>query len=210
MKLCYIIGAGELPLLYIKNNGLIIAADGGLSKLGDINPDVVVGDFDSLGFIPNYKNTVVLPTEKDVTDMRQAVDIGFEKGADTFVLYGGTGGRPDHTFANYALLSLICERGRRAYLVGEGFIATVIENSSLELPEKPSGTLSVFALEKEAKGVTLKGVKYLLNDHTLTFGHPLGVSNSFMGEKPQINVKNGKLLIMWEENNLKEFIDNLK
>ena len=209
MKLCYIIGAGKLPLLYIKNNGLIIAADGGLSKMGKLTPDIAVGDFDSLGFVPDYKNTVVLPTEKDVTDMRQAVDIGFENGADTFVLFGGTGGRPDHTFANYALLSLICQRGGQAYLIGEGFVATVIENGVFELPKKSAGTVSVFALEGKAEGVTLKGLKYPLDDHTLTFSHPLGVSNSFMGEKPHISVKKGKLLIMWEENNLKEFVDNL-
>lgn len=211
MKICYIIGAGELPLLYIgkKTENLIIAADGGLAFLKDICPDIVVGDFDSLGFVPNTENTVILPVEKDVTDMRQAVDIGFTKSYNTFVIYGGTGGRPDHTFANYALLTLISERGGRGYLVGNGFVATAITNDRLNLPKKEEGTISVFAFGGDAKGVCLKGFKYTLCDHTLESSHPLGVSNSFVGENSEISVQNGTLLVMWEEKNISEFIDNL-
>lgn len=211
MKICYVIGAGDLPLLYISKNceNLIIAADGGLKKLGEIEPDVVVGDFDSLGFVPTSPNTVVLPVEKDVTDMRQAVDIGFSKGFDTFVLYGGTGGRPDHTFANYALLALISERGGRGYLVGENFVTTAVTDGKLTLPEKKQGTVSVFAFGKEAKGVSINGLKYSLKDHTLTPSHPLGVSNSFIGGTAEIFVQNGTLLVFFEENNLSKFVDKL-
>ncbi len=210
MKICYIIGAGDLPLLYIKKeNSFIIAADGGLSKLGDITPDVTVGDFDSLGFVPENDNTVVLPVEKDVTDMKYAVDTGIIKGCNTFVLYGGTGGRPDHTFANYTLLCELTLRGKTGYLIGDGFVVTAIKDGGYALPLKQSGTVSVFAAGDKAEGVSIKGLKYPLNSNTLTFSNPLGVSNSFIGEQAEVSVKNGTLLIMWEENNVKEFIDNL-
>ena len=211
MKICYIIGAGDLPLLYISEKGekLIIAADGGLKNLGEIKPNLVVGDFDSLGYVPTYANTIALPVEKDVTDMRYAVDVGFEKGFNTFVLYGGTGGRPDHTFANYALLALISERGGRGYLVGENCVATAITDSSITLPKKEKGTVSVFAFGGDAVNVNIKGLKYTLKNHTLTPSHPLGVSNSFIGEDAVISAEKGSLLVMWEEESLKEFVDNL-
>ncbi len=210
MNICYVIGAGNLPLLYInKNKALVIAADGGLCHLNQTEPDIIVGDFDSLGFVPKSKNTVVLPVEKDVTDMKYAVELGESKGANTFVLYGGTGGRPDHTFANIALLCDLSQRGKRGYLIGEGYVTTAITNNSLCLPIKNSGTISVFAAGDIAKGVDIKGLKYPLNDYTLTFSAPLGVSNSFLGKPSEISVKEGTLIIMWEENNLKEFIDNL-
>ena len=44
------------------------------------NPNIVVGDFDSLGFIPKGDNVVTLPVKKDVTDMQYAVELGIEKG----------------------------------------------------------------------------------------------------------------------------------
>jgi thiamine pyrophosphokinase len=211
MKICYIIGAGDLPLLYIneKSENLIIAADGGYEALGGITPDIVVGDFDSLGYLPDLPDTVALPVEKDVTDMRQAVDIGFDRGFDTFLIYGGTGGRPDHTFANYALLSLIREKGGRAYLIGDGYMSTVISNEKYLLPQKAEGTVSVFALCSQAEGVSIEGLKYTLHNHTLSFSHPLGVSNSFTGKNASVSVKNGSLLLMWEEKSLQEFVDNL-
>ncbi len=207
MKICYIIGAGELPLLYIKKGGLVIAADGGIDRMGNITPDLVVGDFDSASFEPP-KDAVILPVEKDVTDMKYAVDLGVEKGFDTFLLYGGTGGRPDHTFANYALLCELAERGKAGYLIGDGFIATAIKDGETEIMGKIGNTLSVFSAGDRAEGVTLSGLKYLLSNHTLTFNTPLGVSNSFTENTAKISVKKGTLLIIWEEN-VKDFIDNL-
>lgn len=211
MNICYVIGAGELPLVYIsnRNESLIIAADGGFKHLGEIKPDIVVGDFDSLGFVPDCPNTVVLPVEKDVTDMCCAANIGLEKGCKTFVIYGGTGGRPDHTFANYALMSALCKKGAEAYLIGNGFVATVIKDGEFTLPLKENGTVSVFALENEAEGVTIDGLKYCLSKAHLSFSKPLGVSNSFIGKRATVSVQKGELLVIWEENNIKEFIDKL-
>lgn len=210
MNICYIIGAGQLPQLYIKKqNSLIIAADGGYEKLGDITPDLVVGDFDSLGFVPKGDNVITLPVKKDITDMQCAVDIGIEKGFDTFVMYGGTGGRPDHTFANYALLCHIAKKGFRGYLVGENYIITAVHNSSLSLPSHQKGTVSVFSAEGISSGVFITGLEYTLQNASLSFDNPLGVSNSFVNKEGTVSVQNGTLLVMWQEENLKEFIDKL-
>jgi thiamine pyrophosphokinase len=210
MKICYVIGAGNLPRLYInKENALIVAADGGLKYLDKYKPDIVVGDFDSLGFIPHVDNKVVLPVRKDVTDMKYGVDVGVEKGCDTFVLYGGTGGRPDHTFANIALLCDLSKRGKRGYLIDDRFVITAITNSHITLPVKREGTVSVFSFSDKAQDVTIKGLEYTLNGHTLHSHIPLGVSNSFIGQSASVSVGQGTLVIMWEDNNIKDFIDNL-
>ena len=210
MQICYIIGAGNLPLLYIKKeNSFVIAADGGLTKLKNMEPNIVVGDFDSLGFIPKGDNVVTLPVKKDVTDMQYAVELGIEKGYKTFVLYGGTGGRPDHTFANYALLCFLAKNGLQGYLIGDNFVVTALHNSSIKLPNHKNGTVSVFSVDGCAKGVTIKGLEYTLDNAQLQFDTPLGVSNAFIGSKNEITVNDGTLLIMWEENNIEEFIDKL-
>lgn len=210
MKICYIIGASKAPELYInRENAFIIAADGGLANMGNIIPDIAVGDFDSLGFVPNVCKTEILPTEKDVTDMAHAANIAVEKGFKTLVLYGGTGGRPDHTFANISLLTNLSKKGVKPYLIGDGYVTTSITDSSFSFESGKHGTISVFAADTEVVGVTEKGLKYSLDDYKLKFSDHVGVSNSFTGERAEVSVKEGTLLIMWQEENLKDFIDKL-
>ena len=200
---CYIFGAGSFfglikpPLA----GSLIIAADGGLSYLEKegIRPDIICGDFDSLGKTPFGDNVVRVPVEKDDTDMALAISLGKKKGADEFILYGGTGGRPDHTMANYQTLCHIAKEGCRGYLIGEHYIATAIHNGKIAFPKGKTGTISVFCMGKEAIGVSLKGLKYPLDNAKLFPDVPLGVSNSFTGETAEISVHDGTLLILWEE-----------
>lgn len=211
MSVCYVVGAGEPPLLYLnpENCGCLIAADGGVNRTSGNLPDICVGDFDSLGYVPDGKNVVRLPVEKDVTDMMYAVSLGMDKGFKSFVIYGGTGGRPDHTMANISLLCNLSKKGCVGYLVGDGYIVTAITDDRLVLPLKQSGTVSVFAAGDKAEGVCETGLKYGLDNHTLTFDNPLGVSNAFIGQKATVSVKKGTLVIMWEDSDLKNFIDKL-
>ena len=107
-NICYIVGAGELHSLPSPTEGdLVIAADGGLDALasGGITPAVVVGDLDSLsGRVPEGVEILRHPVEKDETDSHLSYLEGAKRGYTRFSLYGCTGGRDDHTFANYSLL----------------------------------------------------------------------------------------------------------
>ena len=102
---CVIFGAGsEFPekIILPDEKRFIIAADGGLNKLNTlgIKPDHIVGDLDSLDKAPVGEDFTLLPHVKDTTDTFEAVRIGREHGCDEFHIYGGTGGRLDHTLAN--------------------------------------------------------------------------------------------------------------
>jgi thiamine pyrophosphokinase len=55
----------------------------------------------------------------------------------------------------------------------------------------------VFSAGERAEGVTLKGLKYPLEDATLTCDYPLGVSNEFAGGPAEVTVRDGTLLIAW-------------
>ena len=75
-----IIGACEPGRILVpeKKTPLLIAADGGLRYLEEqgITPDLVVGDFDSLGRVPEGDNILTHPVEKDDTDTMLAVKLG--------------------------------------------------------------------------------------------------------------------------------------
>ena len=91
---CFIIGAGSfygLPVS-VQRTDMVIAADGGLKhtrKLG-IEPNEIIGDFDSLGFTP--PGAEIFPVEKDDTDAMLAVRRGLELGYREFLLYGSLDG----------------------------------------------------------------------------------------------------------------------
>lgn len=204
METCVIFCAGEFNTLLepIRDTDLVMAADGGLRHLRKIgvDPDCVLGDFDSLGYVP--QGASVFPVEKDDTDSMLAVRRGLEMGCRRFVLYGGMDGpRLDHTIANLQTLQFLADRGVQGFLVGLTHIAAVVKNGAIAFSEDAEGIISLFCMGADAQGVTIRGVQYELTDGCLSAGFPLGVSNHFVGEKSKISVKNGSLLVIYDRKN---------
>lgn len=195
--------AGFSGLLEAPADGdLILAADGGLRHVQDLRltPDGVIGDFDSLGYVP--ENARVFPVEKDDTDSMLAVRHGLKLGCREFYLYGALdGARLDHTLANYQTLLFLAEQGATGYLVGKDYIVTALKNGELTFPAEAEGILSVFCMGKDARGVTLENLKYPLENGALTSAFPLGVSNHFIGQAARVRVTDGTLLVMWDRKN---------
>jgi len=77
----------------------------------------------------------------------------------------------------------------------------VIQNSQLVFPPYFTSHLSVFCLGPDATGVNIKGLRYELENGTLSAGFPLGVSNAFIQKKATVSVENGTLLLMWKQVN---------
>ena len=180
----------------------ILAADGGLSHVQalGLKPHGIIGDFDSLGYAP--QGAEVFPVEKDDTDSMLAIRQGLALGYDRFILYGSLDGpRLDHTIANLQALQFLADRGAQGYLVGQHYMATVIQNSAISFGPDAQGILSVFCMGSDAQGVTIEGLQYGLEDGTLSAGFPLGVSNHFVGKPSRIRVEKGSLLILWDTNN---------
>ena len=76
---------------------------------------------------------------------------------------------------------------------GSGMIF-VMKNEEVKLRDNLEGYFSLFCLGKEAKGVTIKGMKYELEDYTMTNDFPIGVSNEFIGKEASISVVDGELV----------------
>ncbi len=203
MKRCVIFCAGEFDKLAAPLGGaLVIAADGGYAhtqKLG-IVPDMILGDFDSLGFVP--ADATVYPVEKDDTDAMLAIRAGLDAGCTDFVIYGALDGpRLDHTLANLQSLLFLASHGARGTLVGLKNIIITVQNGAIVFPGDFSGTVSLFCMGQPAKGVSIRGLKYELEDGCLTADYPLGVSNQFIGKESRITVEDGCLLVLLDTAN---------
>ena len=207
---CLIIGAGDLTMgeITVGEEDYVIAVDGGLSYCGILNvePDKIIGDFDSVS--EKEKEAVYslqeqvpglvmeLPVEKDDTDMLAALKYGLELGYTDFRIYAGTGGRFDHTLANIQCLLYLKNHGATGYMVDGTGMILVIQNEAVHFRKELEGYLSLFSLGKEAKGVTIRGLKYPLENYTLTNDYPIGISNEFIGEESTIQVEDGELVCM--------------
>ena len=180
----------------------LLAADGGLRHLNKLNlkPQGILGDFDSLGYIP--EGAEVFPVEKDDTDAMLAARKGLELGYREFLFYGALDGpRLDHTVANFQTLQFLADHGAKGYLVGRDYLVTVVKNEIISFPAEAEGIISLFCLGCDAKGVTIRGLHYELENGTLTPGFPLGVSNHFTGKGATVQVKVGSILAMWDRKN---------
>ncbi len=191
-------GAGEyFGGFYAENDDLVIAADGGLDRLRSlgIEPGIIIGDFDSAKTLPEGSNVVTLPREKNDTDTLAAVRYGLEHGFRAFRIWGGTGGRADHTAANIQTLAFISKSGAHGYLYGDRSAITAVTNGTVTIKNEHGGFVSVFSYSDVSYGVTLSGLRYPLLDAEITNTFPIGVSNQFAGEEAKITVKNGTLII---------------
>ena len=197
---CVIFTGGEpepyLPQGVDTDGALIIAADSGYrncTQLG-LMPDIVLGDFDSLGSIPDGTEHAVFPKEKDDTDLRLAVREALSRGCDDITILGALGGRFDHTFANVQTLAFIAEHGASGRIVSVGDEIRLLTAGCYRFPRREGRSLSLFAYSSEVTGLTLRGVKYGLENGSVTNAFPIGISNEIEADFAEVSFDEGLLL----------------
>lgn len=183
----------------LKNGDYIICADAGykFALANNIHPELIVGDFDSAPCPEALECEIIkLPTHKNDTDLQFAIKLALEKGCNSFILTGVTGGRLDHTIATLSSLNYLADITEDC-LVWDLNSKVFIVKSEVSI-SKPNYDcyFSVFSISEKTKGVFIKGAEYPLNNETLFNTFPLGVSNEFKDDKVQISLKSGKLLVM--------------
>lgn len=182
---------------------LIIAADAGYltaKRLGFI-PDVVLGDFDTLGEenIPDGVECLRVPTEKDDTDTQLAVHIAIERGAEEIVIVGGLSGRIDHTLSTLAILEDLWERKEnRVYAIltdGKNRVR-FIRSSGTILPRSQYRYFSLIAADELVKGISIDGCKYPMRNGRISRRRQWAVSNEITGNCTLIEIKRGGVWIV--------------
>lgn len=203
MARCIIITAyhtGNIKDSYVPMPGdFIICADAGylLARQEGITPDAVLGDFDSMERSQvTCPDIIHVPVEKDDTDTLLCLKYGMELGYREFLMIGGIGGRLDHTMANIQTLLYAHNRGIDIEMADAGNTARILSPGTYHLKEKEGYQLSLFALTQTCTGIYYTGLKYPLNNATLTNDFPLGVSNSFVSSEAEITFATGTALLI--------------
>ena len=140
MPTCYIVGAGDFtPRGFAPVPGdLVLAADGGYRALYSLGymPDLLLGDFDSLGDLPLPPDLPVLrfPARKDDTDTGLALRHGLDRGFRDFALYGCAGGRVDHLLANLQSMARVSRLGAAIRLAAPEYDAWALTGPAPDAP----------------------------------------------------------------------------
>ncbi|MGN0603834.1 MAG: thiamine diphosphokinase [Oscillospiraceae bacterium] len=207
MSDCYIIGGaniGNYDFVTIPKGSFVIAADSGVSHLGGfkVKPDIIMGDFDSCS-VPTCYDCEILrfKPEKDDTDLMLAAKKALSLGYKRIFFLGATGGRLDHTVAAFQTLEYICEHGADGAILDENNAVYIQDIGKKRYKADKCCYFSVFSLSDEAK-VTISGTKYEVTEQKIVRSFPLGVSNEFSDEFAEIEVLDGKILVIYSKRDI--------
>lgn len=181
----------------IRPSMTVICADHGYDhalRCG-IQPDMVIGDMDSVSALVDCGEICRYPSRKDDTDGELAVRTAVDEGAASLLLLGFTGTRMDHTIADILLLRYPAKKGIPAVLMdrtNEIYYLT----DQLEIRGRAGEMLSILPLNGDLEGITAEGLEYPLCGDTLYYGKSRGVSNVMTKPVCRITVKSGEGIVL--------------
>ena len=211
MKRCVIISAGKIhdyerARSFLQSGDFFIFCDGGLAHAAGlgIEPDLIVGDFDSCepSDLSKYTGSsgqpeiIKLPREKDDTDTLFATKLALERGYDNFLFLGAMGGRFDHALGNVSILLYLDGLGKEALLADDYSTMQIAGKKPFYIVDKCS-YFSVMTIAGDVSGVNIKNAKYPLVNASLSADFQLGISNEVLpGQTAEVSVEHGRVLIV--------------
>lgn len=175
---------------------LVVVCDGAYQRVIDlqVNPDVVIGDFDSITDFEKKINTSYIKDENQKnTDLEKAIEYLIEKGVFDINIVWATGRRLDHTLNNMATLGKYADLNivlyddlSKAHVLHKSFVKYYAKNTKISLVPLPS-----------AHGITTQNLEYSLTNEDLTWGQKSGTSNHVKENgEVKITYKSGVLALI--------------
>ena len=206
MRRCVIIGGASIGdydavCRWLRPDDYVIYCDCGLRHMDGlgVEPDLIVGDFDSYSYPEYDTETIVLPCEKDDTDTVFAVKEALGRGFEDFLLIGVVGERLDHTLGNVSILLMLDSAGKKGIIIDD-YSEMEIVSDRCEKPciiDDSYAYFSLLNISGKASGVTIRGAKYPLEDAEITCEYQYGVSNEVLpGCTAEVSVGEGRLLLI--------------
>ncbi|MEO1023161.1 MAG: thiamine diphosphokinase [Bacteroidota bacterium] len=189
------------PLLhqFVNPDTYLIGADGGAHHLLDAGfvPDIVIGDLDSFSHHNPTGYTVIHDADQETNDLEKALNLAHKEAFRNVVVLGATGRRLDHSLKNLSVLQQCAPRFHDLIFVDEAFYIRLIPKA-FETDIDPGAIISLFPISGEVGGIQTEGLKYPLNNESLTNGLRDGTSNEAVESRIRIRYTTGDLIGFFE------------
>lgn len=203
MNRCVIIGGAKITKYdfvksYLDPEDYYIFCDSGLYHMDklSVNPNLVIGDFDSHQRPDFPVETITLPCVKDDTDTVFAVKEALVRGFDEFLLVGAVGGRLDHTIGNLSILLKLHSLGKKARIIDDFSSMEIVDKTPVSIKDD-CAFFSLLNISGTSRGITVTNAKYPLYDSEITCLYQYGVSNEVLpGKTAVVSVNEGNLLLI--------------
>ncbi|MEG1528631.1 MAG: thiamine diphosphokinase [Clostridia bacterium] len=171
----------------------VICVDGGYNYcLGKC--DCIIGDLDSIGNIPVEVKIIKFDSRKNQTDGELAIRQAISCGYNDLTIYGGIGGRIDHTIGNLGLLPLAYSLNAKAILLSSTLEVFFVKDS-LTFETKLDDIVSIFSFDGNAVVSSVSGLSYPLDNLTLEELSTRGVSNYAVKTQVSIVISSGSVFV---------------
>jgi len=212
---------GDPPsdLSVLKRFSYLACADGAYNHIrGIIKPDVIIGDMDSIGDLPDDIECIKYPKDKDYTDGELALKHLINLNPNDIRIFGARGGkRADLEYYNYFLLThgidslvqitmdLDNHQGVVLLTKDNGMILqnprANKENPRLDGEGMKGEIISLSPFMGDVHIEYSRGLKYSLNDTILKIGGIAPVSNVAIADQVEITIKSGMALLFYNMSN---------
>ena len=193
-----IFSGGEFNNVKIQPYDFLICADRGYDYAMRLNltPNYVLGDFDSLNYVP--KNAEVVNREKDFSDTELCLKKAIEKGAKQIDIYFALGGRIDHELFNIQLLLLAKKHGVNARIIARDCVVELLSplDNGKKISVEVGKTVSLVPFSNTVHIISLEGLKYNFNGEIVK-GETKTLSNVAISDKIAVNILSGEVLLVY-------------
>lgn len=193
-----VLAGNDMPILLLKkwadSAETIFAADAGLDRLLEIGiePDIVVGDFDSVRGLDRFQKERSQNSDENSTDVDKLLALARERGIVSITLASIEGDQLDHMLATLHSAAKSLLNVRVALRTGVGWILNA--GDEIEVDTQSGRRVSLIPLE-EVRRANLQGVNWPLEDASL---HPSGmtaVSNVSTGDRVAASIGSGSAFL---------------
>ncbi len=181
----------------LKGAQRVLCADGGANRAlkAGIEPDFVIGDFDSL--TPESRARIapeklIHRPSQYAPDIEKTLQFAVERGVKHAVVLGATRGRFDHEICNLNIMEKFSDRMTVEFLDDSGAGRFVRGRWRFDAPVGQQ--VSIFAFRR-VEGLSTRNLKYPLQDATMEWAVNDGLSNEVVATPVEVMVKKGTVLV---------------
>ena len=190
--------AAETLASCLHHDDLFIATDAAGQPFNKLSrpPDVVIGDFDTLGTPPDDNSTTqfIHAIGQNTTDSEKALDHAAQAGCVDALVLGALGGLFDHSLSNAALPERFSWL-LNVILVSDDDVTIRVAAGDQGFWDLPPQTLiSLTPVGPGARGVDFDGVRWPLKGADLSWAGASTISNHVVDTPTRLSVSGGSLL----------------